>query len=126
VSREQLARAAHEGVVCSLIDAVDALGGHCPVDGRIVLTGGGARSRVYRQMMADLLGRPVLVPDLEEAVATGACVQSAAVAQQMSPVEVAERWGLGGGTLVEPQLDPDVAASVRAAYGKLRDATEEW
>jgi xylulokinase len=126
VSREQLARAAYEGVVCSLLDAVDALGANCPVDGRVVLTGGGARSGAYRQMMADLLGRPVVIPDLDEAVATGACVQAAAVAQQTSPMDIAERWGLGTGTIIEPQLDPDQAASVRAAYAKLRDATEAW
>jgi xylulokinase len=126
VSREQLARAAYEGVVCSLLDAVDALGANCPVDGRVVLTGGGARSGAYRQMVADLLGRPVVIPDLDEAVATGACVQAAAVTQQASPMDIAERWGLGAGTTIEPQLDPDQAASVRAAYAKLRDATEAW
>jgi xylulokinase len=126
VSREQLARAAYEGVVCSLLDAVDALGANCPVDGRVVLTGGGARSGAYRQMVADLLGRPVVIPDLDEAVATGACVQAAAVVEQTSPMDIAERWGLGAGTTIEPQLGADQAASVRAAYAKLRDATEAW
>jgi xylulokinase len=126
VSREQLARAAYEGVVCSLLDAVDALGANCPVDGRVVLTGGGARSGAYRQMVADLLGRPVVIPDLDEAVATGACVQAAAVVEQTSPMDIAERWGLGVGTTIEPQLGADQAASVRAAYAKLRDATEAW
>ena len=40
VTREQLARAAVDGVVCGLLDGVDALAAHCAVE-RIVLTGGG-------------------------------------------------------------------------------------
>ena len=44
-SREQLARAAVEGVVCGLLDGLDALAGAgVRADGNIVLVGGGARS----------------------------------------------------------------------------------
>ena len=45
VSREQLARAAVEGVVCGLLDGLDALTAFAPADGRLILVGGGARSR---------------------------------------------------------------------------------
>ena len=42
-------RAAHEGVVCSLLDGLDALGAHARLDdGRLWLVGGGARSGAYR------------------------------------------------------------------------------
>ena len=62
VTREQLARAAVEGVVCGLLDGLDALAAFAPADGRLILLGGGAHSRAYRQVLADLSGRAVLVP----------------------------------------------------------------
>ena len=73
-----------------------------PADGRLILVGGGARSRAYRQVLADLSGRAVLVPRGDEQVATGACVQAAAVATGAEPADVADRWKLGDGDVVEP------------------------
>jgi xylulokinase len=123
VSREQLARAAVEGVVCGLLDGLDALAAFAPADGRLILVGGGARSRAYRQVLADLSGRAVLVPTAEEQVATGACVQAAAVASGTDPNDVADRWKLGDGDVVEPGPASSASADVRAAYATLRDAT---
>jgi xylulokinase len=130
VGREQLARAAVEGVVCGLLDGLDALhrvaapAGRSPhVDGRLVVVGGGARSAAYRQVLADLTGRPVLVPAGDEQVAAGACVQAAAVLTGVQPADVADRWQLGGGETVEPGPQASAAADVRAAYAALRDAT---
>lgn len=62
VGREQLARAAVEGVVCGLLDGLDALAAFAPTGGQLILVGGGARSRAYRQVLADLSGREVVVP----------------------------------------------------------------
>jgi xylulokinase len=103
VSRQQLARAAFEGVACSLLDAVDALAAAgVSLDGRLFLVGGGARSSAYQRVFADLAGRSLIVPDTEEAVATGACVQAAAVFTGDSFDEVTRRWELGQGTVVSP------------------------
>ena len=61
VTPAQLARAAVEGVVCNLLG-----GGGCARlgrrEGRVFLIGGAAQSAAYRRMVADLTGRPVLVP----------------------------------------------------------------
>ncbi|UDY34950.1 xylulokinase [Dermatobacter hominis] len=94
-----LARAAVEGVVCNLLDGADQLPG---ADGRVLLVGGGARSEAYRQVVADLTGRPVVVPDEQELVALGAAVQAAAVLHGRTVDEIAAAWGLGGGTTVDP------------------------
>ena len=123
VSREQLARAAVEGVVCGLLDGLDALSAFAPADRRLILVGGGARSRAYRQVLADLSGRAVLVPRAEEQVATGACVQAAAVFSGTDPIDVADRWRLGEGDTVEPGPAATASDDVRAAYATLRDAT---
>jgi xylulokinase len=98
VTREQLARAAYEGVVCGLLEALDALGAtDVDTGGRLVLLGGGARSPAFRRVLADLTGRSVMVPAPSEHVATGACVQAAAVLHGAWP-----DWKLGHGEIVEP------------------------
>jgi xylulokinase len=119
VTRQQLARAAFEGVVCGLLDGLDALidaGVDAPA--RLALVGGGARSAAYRQVLADLAQRPVAVFGHEaEHVAAGACVQAAMVLHQTGADEVVGAWGLHRDvTVVDPQLAPERAVAVRAAY----------
>jgi xylulokinase len=117
VGRGDLARAAVEGVVCNLLTGADALASWEPrvADGRVILTGGGSHSRAYRQILADITGRPVLVPAAAEPVALGAAVQAAAVLADRSVDDVAAAWELGAGSITEP--DPSVdGATVRAAY----------
>ena len=112
VTPDRLARAAVEGVVCNLLAGADALG-HAP--GRVFLVGGAAHSAAYRRVVADLTGRPVIVPDEPELVAAGAAVQAAAVLHGRDFHEVSDSWGLGCGVVVEPEcaVPPD---AIRAAY----------
>ena len=119
VSREQLARATVEGVVCGMLDALDALAAHAPVTS-VVLTGGGARSSAVRRVFADLCGVPVAVAAVDEAVATGACVQAAAVALGLTHLEVIERWGLGASAEIAAGDGSSAAATVRSAYAAQR------
>ncbi len=65
--REQLTRATCEGVAHNLawlLPHVEALGGTSIDD--IVFVGGAARSPAWAQIVADVLGRPVQVPDRPE------------------------------------------------------------
>ena len=123
VSREQLARAAVEGVACNLVAGADELmrAQAGASDGRVVLVGGGSRSAAYRQVVADLTGRPVLVPDDGDAVARGAAVQAAAVLAGCGVDDVIASWQEGPATIVEPDPGADGAA-IRAAYA---DASRE-
>jgi xylulokinase len=118
----QIARAAHEGVVCGLLDGLDALdaAGVATTDGRLVVTGGGGRSPAYRQVVADVAGRPVTVLDADELVATGAAAQAAAVLRQVSVDEVLVRWTPPSTLDIEPAESNDGPA-VRAAYAAARD-----
>ena len=120
VSREQLARAAVEGVVCGLLDALDALAAQTPLTA-VRLVGGGARSAAFRHVIVELCGLPVALADADEAVAAGACVQAAAIALGVSHREVAERWGLGISTPL-PESTGD-SAGVRKRYAELRSTT---
>jgi xylulokinase len=116
VTRDQLARAAIEGVVCNLLAGADELAQWEPTVGteRVMLIGGGAKSAAYRHTVADLTGRSVVLPE-GELVALGAAAQAAAALTGAPLADVADAWGLGTGTTVEPDLRVDRTA-VRQAY----------
>jgi xylulokinase len=78
-TRANLARAAIEGVVCSLADGLAALQAQGVVAARIILVGGGAQSAAVQQIAASVFGLPVVVPEPGEYVADGAARQAAAV-----------------------------------------------
>ena len=116
-TREQLALATHDGVLCGVLHGVDAIRAvDVELTGRVFLVGGGARSSAYRQRCADLLGRTVVVPDADETVATGAAAQAAAIVGGDPPAIVARRWDLGSGTEIVPARD---ASDVRERYTAL-------
>ncbi len=128
IGRPELARAAFEGVACGLLDGVEALvNAGVELDKRSFLIGGGAKSAAYRQIIADLSGRNFVVPDDDETVATGACVQAASVSGKEPFAEVAQRWGLGAGVTVEPtgSENSELADEVRARYRRLRDSVPD-
>jgi xylulokinase len=122
VRREQLARAAFEGVACGLLDGVDALRavGAASAANRIALVGGGARSSAYQRVVADLSGLPVVLSAADEQVAVGAAVQAAAVLHGRTPDDVAAAWQVGHGTVVEPDERVDREA-IRATYRAAAD-----
>jgi xylulokinase len=72
-----IARAAVEGLLCSLADGIDALRAVGVEVQRAFLIGGGARSAAVQQLAGGVLGVPVLVPEPGEYVADGAARQAA-------------------------------------------------
>jgi len=115
-TRAEIARAAHTGVVCGLLAGVDALiNADVDVTGTLRLVGGGARSAAYQQILADLWRRPVSVHAEGELVATGACVQAAAVHGESSISDVTKSWNLKEANRVEPTRGVD-ATAIRQAY----------
>lgn len=124
VSREALALAAHDGVLCGLLEGLDALSScGVPLDGRRFLVGGGARSAAYRQRYADLAQEEITIPDADETVAVGAAVQAAAVRSGATIDEVAERWGCGLGSTTTPRAGAD--GDVRERYAARRKSVED-
>ncbi|MDF1605181.1 xylulokinase [Nocardioides sp. YIM 152315] len=111
-----LARAAVEGMICGLADAVDAVRAlGTPVE-RVILVGGAARSQAVREIASAVLGLPVTVPEAGEYVARGAARQAAWVlAGGADPPD----WPLAG--VVETRVDPTPA--VRERYAEVRDLT---
>lgn len=112
-SRADLARAAVEALLCSLADAIDALGAR---PRRVIVIGGAARNRAVRELAPAVWGLDVDFAEPGEYVALGAARQAA--------------WALSGAA--EPPDWPPPACEtftadptpvVREQYAALRDAT---
>jgi xylulokinase len=118
VTREQLARAAFEGVVCSLLDGLEALAaaGVPTSGGRLVLLGGGARSAGYRHVLASLSGRSVTVPTEDELVSAGAALQAGVLVTDTDAEVMADAWGLRQGRVTDPDMDGDSSGVVRRRF----------
>lgn len=116
ITREQLARAAFEGVVCGLLEGLESLARvGVRIGGRLVVVGGGARSPAYRQLLADLSGRPVWTTDMEEITACGAAIQAAAVLHKQSVRAVSFAWAPPLRMVAEPR-EGQGADEFRARY----------
>ncbi|WP_350002520.1 FGGY family carbohydrate kinase [Pseudarthrobacter sp. WHRI 8279] len=103
-----LARAAVEGVVCSLADGLAALQGQGVEARRIILVGGGAQSTAVQQAAAQLLGIDITVPRPGEYVADGAARQAAGALTGHFP-----QWALDAVDLPAGRDDAGVLARYR-------------
>jgi xylulokinase len=113
-TREDLARAAFEALLCSLADAVDLVAGATGQEPRrILMVGGATRSAAVRALAPAVLGRPVLLPPPGEYVARGAARQAAWALTGSLP-----EWPLPETETLEAEPTPHV----REAYAALRDA----
>jgi xylulokinase len=104
-------------MLCAIADGIDHLTALGVVPRRVLLIGGGARSRAVRELAPTVFGVPVLAPVLAEYVALGAARQAA--------------WALNGSgeppdwkapTTENYQAKP--APFVRLRYAEVRDLTE--
>jgi xylulokinase len=108
-----MARAAVEGMLCGLADAVDALRAQgLPVQ-RVLLLGGAARSRAVQALAPALLGAPVVLPEPGEYVALGAARQAA---WALSGHDTPPKWEVATGKPESPSMTEDEAARVRELY----------
>ena len=76
-SRENLARAAIEGMLCGLADGLDAVLAQGVVAKRLLLIGGAAQNPAVSTIASQVFEVPVVVPEPAEYVAFGAAVQAA-------------------------------------------------
>ena len=112
---DAVCRAVLEGVTAGLAHAVRAFERTGAAAQTIMLVGGGARSTLWGQLLADWLGLRIERPAVSEAAARGAAIQAAHVVAGM-PVQ----WPLS----VEMTWEPTGAEAVRevaASYRQLGD-----
>ena len=119
-SREDIARAAFEALLCSLADAVDLVTSMTGQPARrILMVGGAAANPAVHALAPAILGTPVTLPAPGEYVALGAARQAA--------------WALAGSDRPPAWAPPasetytaEATPAVREAYGSLRGRTETW
>jgi xylulokinase len=114
-----IARAMIEGMLCGLVDAVDALEQLGVSINRVLLIGGAAKNPAIASIASSLFGREVLVPQPGEYVADGAARQAAwALLGGATPPQ----WNLGEVTRASSTPTPEVVHT----YRTLRDRTIHW
>ncbi|WBQ04129.1 xylulokinase [Kribbella sp. CA-293567] len=113
-----MARAAVEGMLCGLADAVDALRAQGVPVNRILLLGGAARSRAVQALAPALLGAPVVLPEPAEYVALGAARQAAWAATGSIPT-----WDVAMSKPESQVLTDEAAGEVRERYAAVLNGT---
>jgi xylulokinase len=124
--RSHLVRAVVEGITYGLRDALAMVQALHPVDGPILVSGGGARSAVWRQIQADILGRELVTAPETEGAALGVAMLAAVGAGAYASVAEA------AGALIRRtgRTEPDAARVRRyeehyAVYRGLYDTLRE-
>ena len=72
--RASMTRAVVEGISYALADAMDCILRLNPRVDRLVLSGGGARSGLWKQIIADMLDRPIHTTNMDEQAGIGAAI----------------------------------------------------
>lgn len=100
--RADLIRSVMEGVTFSLYEAYLVLVEAGIQPERIILAGGGARSRLWQQMVADVFGLPVAKLRIEEQSALGAALMAGAGMGLFDLTETSQLWAA-----YDAPTDPD-------------------
>jgi xylulokinase len=120
----RILRAAYEGCVASLLEALDLLAEHgSGVDpsAPLILIGGGAAGAAWQEVVRALSGRAVQIPAEQELVALGAAAQAASLLENERPDVIARRWGTSEGVILDPvPRDEGTLHRIKA----VRDATK--
>lgn len=115
---EQVTQSVLEGVALSLADAQGYLAETGELPGRIVVNGGGARSRFWMKILASALRRCVVLQDGSEAgPAFGAARLARLAATGEDPAEVCTKPG----TMAEIEPDHRLSAAYAASLTRFRD-----
>jgi xylulokinase len=114
MSPAHLARAAVEGMLCGVADALDAVVAQGVPVRRVLLVGGAARSSAVRAIAPAVFGCPVVVPAPADHVAEGAARQAAWV---LSGTAHAPQWSSQPHQVFEADPDP----FLRTRYAEARD-----
>ncbi len=118
MTRENLARAAVEGMLCHLAEGMAAVQAQGVEVRRISLIGGAARSEAVQRIAPAVLGQDVELPEPGEYVADGAARQAAWV---LAGSEQPPSWSTGEGRTLTAEPTPEVRERYRAEAARVRE-----
>jgi len=113
-----LGRAVLEGCAFAMRDVLQRIAELGIATDTIVLLGGGARSRLWAQMRADVMGTPVCVPHTVDTSAVGAAMLAAVAAGIHDDLETCARLVTARAELVDPDAGRGIAYA--EAYHRYR------
>ncbi len=118
-----------EGVVFSLRDGLEIMQELGLDVSEVRVIGGGARSRLWRQIQADIFGRPIHTMRVEEGPAFGAALLAGVGAGLYSDVQAAVAAAVVPGDQIEPQREAQATYDTlyntyRQLYGVLKHTFE--
>lgn len=122
--RAHMARATFEGITFGLRDGFDLLAGLGAKSDEVRLTGGGAKSAFWTQLIADTFGSRCVTLESDEGPAFGAAVLAGVGVGRWSDVAEACREVIRPKGAVEPQAEPAGASLIR--YRDLYARTRDW
>jgi len=125
-TRAHLTRAVLEGVAFSLRDCFGLMeNANLPADLQVRVSGGGAKSPIWRQILADVLGSTLVTTNSTEGAAYGAALLAAVGAGIYPDVATAAATAIKTGDAVSPGANsPDysgIYANYRALYPALKE-----
>jgi glycerol kinase len=123
--REHLVRAALEAIAYQTLDAVEAMerasGARLE---ELRADGGAVRNRWLMQFQADLLGRPVVVPEVAETTALGAAYLAGVATGTWTLEQVGSLWREAA--RYEPAMGDDERLSLLAGWRKAVERAKGW
>jgi glycerol kinase len=123
--RAHLARAALEAIAYQTVDAVDAMvaASGKPL-GELRADGGAVANRWLMQFQADMLGCPVVVPEVSETTALGAAYLAGVGTGQWTLDDVRSLWREA--TRYEPRMGADQRESLLDGWRRALERSKRW
>lgn len=103
-----IARSAFEGVVFGIYFGMEKLISAGLEPQRLIVTGGGSKSKAYLQFISDLTGKPVFTVDFDDAAASGAAIQASAAVQNIGLRFLVQEWKPQLKIAAEPRDDQNI------------------
>jgi xylulokinase len=119
-TQADITRALLEGVAFSLREALEVISAIAPVD-QLLATGGGARSNIWLQILADILQTELIAPKAEEGAAYGAAILAMVGVGAYPNLEAALKILPQDSNVVQPQVNAVYEAGFKR-YKLLYDA----
>lgn len=91
-NESNIARAALESAIYSMKVGLEAFNQQGFKAKKLILIGGGAKSKVWCQMISDAFGLEVVIPEISEAAAFGGCIQVLSILENKKISEVAKEF----------------------------------
>jgi len=124
--RGHVARAALESIAYQTADVLGAMEADSGIRvAELRVDGGAARNDLLMQFQADLLGVPVVRPQVHETTALGAAyLAGLAVGFWKDSHEISAQWRVE--RVFEPDMDRECAASLMTTWKKAVERTKDW